>query len=145
MNEGATEIRMLTWLVMEIHSGWGSPSTPTTFMLEQGQNFVLSGVPLVWLQQQAVGTVVLDPTEAIQPDASAGEENWIYKSGGGNDNYGASSGWQVAPDRSTYERRALIKFNRDHIPSNASVVSADLDLWVYTTWGTASSFTAEVH
>ena len=111
---------------------------------DQGDLLFL-GIPYKWLKNLGRGTIAIDPTVGIQPTLGNGKDDFMYAANGGDDNHGASGGMQVAPDRTTWERRSVIEFNLEAIPENAAITQATLQLYLYSNWGTATDFTIEAH
>jgi hypothetical protein len=110
-----------------------------------GRNTLFTGVPVTWLQNAPEGSVVVDPTIIIQPTEGDGKDNFIYRGGGGNDNYGASGAIQVGPNQTSYERRGLIQFDLSGYGLPDDIVSAHLQLYHYYYTGSATDFTMEAH
>lgn len=99
--------------------------------------FLLSGVPLSWINNLPDGTIVFDPqVEVMQPDATEGYDAWVY--------YSARSGQEHYADNNyaTYNRflitawtssgqptrgRAFIKFDLSIIPPGSNITSSTLE------------------
>jgi hypothetical protein len=89
--------------------------------------------------------MVIALSVAIDPLWAWGKDTFIYRSRGGNDNFGAQNQLQIGPDRTTYERRALLAFDLSAIPANAQITAATLQLYLFATWGSDDNFTLEAH
>jgi hypothetical protein len=75
--------------------------------------------------------VVIDPTYTLQPDATAGLDNWLYEPTPTLNN-GTSVDLYIGEDASSASRtRTLIKFDFSAIPASDVCTSAILSLWQY--------------
>jgi RHS repeat-associated protein len=115
------------------------------FFSTDQKDYVLVMVPMSWLADAPAGDLIIDPSVEIPAELEDGKDSFIYASTGGDDNFGASTSIQVGPDRGTYERRGIIKFDCSAVPENASIDSAFLRLYLASTWGSSNSFVIEAH
>jgi hypothetical protein len=97
--------------------------------------FLLSGIPLSWVNNQSDGTIIFDPqVEILQPDSTSGCDSWVYyiqnQSSYANNNYGSLEYLHItaftksgSPTRS----RAFLKFDLSVIPPGCTINSAYLE------------------
>jgi len=107
------------------------------FYQENGQDYILAGVPLTWVNSKPEGTITIDPsvfTATLDQDET--EDAFVYyctKEGDGlNSNYGTSTilyirSWTHSPGKKYFE--SYIKFDFSSLPANARLDSAKLDLY----------------
>jgi hypothetical protein len=73
---------------------------------------------------------LIDPTLTLQPDATAGIDNWI-REGEPTFNYGISGGASTGTEADNKTRRCLIQFDISSLPAGATLSSAVLTLHYY--------------
>ena len=105
----------------------------------KGERYLLSGVPIQWINSAPQGTIVLDPQIAIRPDGTAGKDAIVrisYKPGEEswkNTNYGDVSYLSAAAwtrNGKGFYRRSYFQFNLSFLPEGANINSATLNLYV---------------
>jgi hypothetical protein len=88
-------------------------------------------------------TIVVEPVKIIQPGPADGKDTWVgtFKK---NENYGSNEHLFIGRLDGDVER-ALLWFDVSAIPANSVIMSADLQLYQYNTWGSLDSFTIGAH
>ncbi|HDP37157.1 MAG TPA: DNRLRE domain-containing protein, partial [Candidatus Atribacteria bacterium] len=111
-----------------------SPTETTTYTLTAG-NVEGSATRTV--------TIVVEPVKIIQPGPADGKDTWVDSSKK-NKNYGSNEHLFIGRFHGDVER-ALLQFDVNDIPVNSVIVSADLQLYQYNTWGSLDSFSIGAH
>jgi len=106
----------------------------------QGQNYLVTGVSYSWVMNQPAGSVVLDPTVALQPSI---DDVWIEY--GKYSNYNNYSQLRIARGGSYPWKRSLIQFDVSSVPNDAYVVHAQMELYYYSKYGTLTPRTIQAH
>ncbi len=88
-------------------------------------------------------TIVVEPVKIIQPGPVDGKDTWVGTSNK-NKNYGSYESLFIGRLDGDVER-ALLQFDVSAIPANSVIMSADLQLYQYNTWGSLDSFTIGAH
>ncbi|HDK26249.1 MAG TPA: DNRLRE domain-containing protein [Candidatus Atribacteria bacterium] len=87
-------------------------------------------------------TIVVPP-KIIQPLPVEGKDTWVTRFRK-DENYGYNEHLFIGRFDGDVER-ALLQFNVSDIPANAVIVSSDLQLYQYNTWGSLENFTIGAH
>jgi len=88
-------------------------------------------------------TIVVEPVKIIQPGTADGKDTWVTTSKK-NENYGSNEHLFIGRFDGDTER-ALLQFDVNDIPVNSVIMSADLQLYQYITWGSLDSFAIGAH
>lgn len=130
---------------IKLNNGNGFESTQSEqpmwrrFYQQGAENFVLTGVPLTWVNQQQEGTIVLDPTVSL---ANTPNDAYIYATNPST-NYGSNVELRIGNHSGVY--RSLIQFDLTAIPTTATITNADMKLFYSGTTQTPISRTIECH
>lgn len=92
------------------------------FHSDRGKDYMLIGVPWIWIDSAPEGVLIIDPTT----NAATSEDVRLYD----GSNYGDDPKLTVGkfPNASQYKTRTLITFNLSGIPSNATVLRVTMNL-----------------
>lgn len=95
------------------------------FYSQGGKNYMLAGVPWSWLNSSPQGDLIIDPTT----NAATNEDVRLYDAG----NYGSDTKLAVGkfPNAGNLKSRSVINFSLSGIPSNATVLNAQMKLRYY--------------
>jgi len=95
------------------------------FYSQGGKYLLLVGIPWSWLEIAPSGNLIIDPTT----NAATNEDVRLYDAG----NYGSDTKLAVGkfPNAGNWKSRSLISFNLTGIPSNATVLNAQMKLKYY--------------
>jgi hypothetical protein len=98
------------------------------------ENYILSGVPVNWIENQPQGSIILDPQVEIyfEPDGARGKDTWICSySSYQNKNAGGSGRLQVENGSNIW--KSLLKFVEveNYIPQGATIETATCSLRCY--------------
>ncbi len=101
-------------------------------IVENGERFLMAGVPLSWVENRTEGTIVFDPTVSIQPTTAAvGKDAMILEYPVNSEcvykNYGAYERIYAETSRPW---RTLIQFDVSSIPESAQINEANLTLYL---------------
>ena len=100
------------------------------FFSSSDKNFILTGVPVHWLQSRPGGTLVFDPTVSLTPPT---DDVWIEYNK--SYNYNTYNHIRIGRQTSWPWKRSLVRFDLSGIPQPATIQSATLQLYFYRTHG----------
>ena len=95
------------------------------FYSQAGKNYMLVGVPYNWIAGSPAGDLVIDPTTSV----GASDDVWLEDNATG---LGSSTQFLIGKAAGYPKKRTLIKFNTSGIPTNATVLNAQMKLYYYT-------------
>jgi len=95
------------------------------FFSQNGKHYLLVGVPWTWINSSPAGALIIDPTT----NAATNEDVRLYDAG----NYGTDTKLAVGkfPNTGNLKSRSVINFSLSGIPSNATVLNAQMKLKYY--------------
>jgi hypothetical protein len=93
--------------------------------LKCGKNYLLVGVPWSWIDSAPTGDLVIDPTTSV----GASDDVWLEDNATG---LGSSTQVIIGKAANYPKKRTLIKFNTSSVPTNATVLNAQMKLYYYT-------------
>jgi len=96
------------------------------FYSQGGKHFMLVGVPYSWITGSSTGALIIDPTTSV----GASDDVWLEDAS----NYdGHSAGLLIGKAAAPFlKKRTIIKFNITGVPSNATVLNAQMKLYYYS-------------
>ena len=95
------------------------------FYSQAGKHYMLVGVPYNWITGSSAGALIIDPTTSV----GASDDVWLEDNAAG---LGSSTQFLIGKAASYPKKRTLIKFNTSGVPSNATVLNAQMKLYYYT-------------
>jgi len=97
------------------------------FYSDRGKNYMLVGVPLNWINSAPAGELIIDPTTTV-----IGLDDVYLQDA---TQYGSNTSLVIGKSTGTYKKRTIIKFNVSGVPSNATVINAQMKLRYYGVTG----------
>jgi len=82
---------------------------------------------LNWINSAPAGDLIIDPTTITNSD-----DTYLQDA----TNFGSNTSLVIGKSTGSYKKRTLIKFNITGVPSNATVLNAQMKLRYYGTSGT---------
>jgi len=95
------------------------------FYSQAGKHYMLVGVPWSWINSAPQGTLIIDPTTSV----GASDDVWLEDNATG---LGSSTQVIIGKAASYPKKRTIIKFNTSGVPTNATVLNAQMKLYYYT-------------
>jgi len=95
------------------------------FYSQGGKHYMLVGVPWNWINSAPAGDLIIDPTTSV----GASDDVWLEDLATG---LGGSTQFLIGKAASYPKKRTIIKFNTSSVPTNATVLNAQMKLYYYT-------------
>ncbi|MGH7495438.1 MAG: DNRLRE domain-containing protein, partial [bacterium] len=120
------------WAVADSLNDFSGRSKIRRFIYtDRGKDYMLVGVPWDWVNAAPKGNLIIDPTTT-----AVSNHDTRLQDGG---NYGTGAVLAIGKPTGFIKRRTIIKLDLTGIPTNATVLNAQLKLWYYSNNGTPAN------